>query len=186
MRRHRVMLLLFGMLIMSLWGCAVIHHYEFEGIEFPVLGGEFVLIVNGRYGEPYVKDGTKMVDRTFPYYLQFTFRTRVEYKLHQLVIKDIELVGEDSGRRIRLEDIQTDEVRVYEQTNNEPAIKQARETAGPLTADGYGYENYTLRATIIIYRDETHYESEELTVQLVTKYLKEYTNATFDTFMDSF
>ena len=186
MRHRRVMLLFFSMLIVSLWGCAVIHHYEYEGVEFPVLGGEFVLIVNPRYGEPYEKNGTTMLDSTFPYYLQFTYRVPHYHKLYRLAIKEIELVGNDSGRRIRLEDIQTDEVRIYERNNNEPAIRQAREIAGPITAESYGYENYTLRATIIIYRDKTHYESEELTVQLITKYWKEYTNASFDAFMHSF
>lgn len=178
------MLLLTGILIMSLCGCRTIHHYEYEHIEFPFMDGKLVMVVNGRYGESYVKDGRKMTDHTFPYWIQFTYRVLPGDKLHKLIIKDIELVGEDSGRRIRLEDIQTDEVRVYEQTKINPAIKQARESAGPLAADGYGYENYTLRATIIIYRDETHYESEEITIQLVTKYWKEYTNDSFDAFMD--
>ena len=65
-------------------------------------------------------------------------------------------------------------------------MKYLRATAGPLTADGYEYESYTLRATVIVYRDETHYESEELTVRFITKYWKEYTNATFDAFMNKY
>ena len=186
MRQRRVMLLLTGILILSLCGCRTIHHYEYEGINLPILGGELIIIVNGRYGESYVRDGRKMMDHTFPYWIQLTFRVSPNEKLHKLIIKDIELVGEKTGRRVRLPDIQTDQVRFYEQTKINPAVKQARESAGPLTADGYEYENYTLRATVIVYRDDTRHESEAISVRLVTKYWKEHTNDSFDEFMNKY
>lgn len=184
MRQRRVMLLLTGILIISLCGCRTIHHYEYELVELPLLDGELWIVVHGGYGESYEKNGRKMTDYTFPYYISFTFEVPPEHKLHELIIKDIELVGEDTGRRVRLPDIQTDRVIFYEQTKINPAVKQARESAGPLTADGYEYENYTLRATVIVYRDETRYESEAISVRLVTKYWKEHTNDSFDAFMD--
>ena len=184
MRQRKIMLLLSGILIFLLCGCRTIHHYEYELVELPLLNGELWIVVNGRYGESYVKDGRKMTDHTFPYWIMFTFDVSPGHKLHKLVVKDIELVGEESGRHVRLPDIQTDQVRFYEQTKINLAIKQARESAGPLTADGYEYENYTLRATVIVYRDDTLYESEAISVRLVTKYWKEYTNDSFDEFMD--
>ena len=179
MRRRGFKLLLFGMLIMSLLGCRTIHHYEYELVELPILNGELWIVVNGRYGESYEKKGRKMIDHTFPYWIQFTFEVPPGQKLHELIIKDIELVGEDTGRHVRLPDIQTDQVRLY-------TMKQARQSAGPVTADGYEYENYTLRATVIVYRDETRHESETISVRLVTKYWKEYTNDSFDAFMNSY
>ena len=184
MRQRRVMLLLTGILIMSLWGCRTIHHYEYELVELPLLDGELWIVVNGRYGASYVKDGRKMTDHTFPYYFMFTFEVPTGHKLHKLIIRDIELVGEDTGRRAYLQDIQSEQVRYYTQSKEHVGMKYLRESAGPLTADGHEYENYTLRATVIVYRDETRYESEAISVRLVTKYWKELTNDSFDEFMD--
>lgn len=184
MRQRGVMLLLTSILIISLCGCRTVHHYEYEIVELPLLDGELWIVVNGRYGESYVKDEKKMTDHTFPYYLMFTMDVPREHKLYKLIIKDIELVGEDTGRRVRLPDIQSEQVRYYTQNNEHAGMKYLRESAGPLTADGYEYESYTLRATVIVYRDETHYESEVISVRLVTKYWKEYTNDSFDAFMD--
>lgn len=180
------MLLLTGILILSLCGCRTIHHYEYELVELPLLEGELWIVVNGRYGESYVQDGRKMMDHTFPYYFMFTFDIPREHKLHKLIIKDIELVGEKTGRRIRLRDIQSEQVRYYTQSKEHIGMKYLRESAGPLTADGYEYENYTLQATVIVYRDDTRYESEAISARLVTKYWKEYTNDSFDEFMNKY
>ena len=184
MRQRMFTLLLSGIFMMALFGCRTIHHYEYEYVELPVLYGELWIVVNGTYSKSYVKDGKKMTDHAFPYYIMFTLDVPNGHDLHKLIIKDIELVGEDTGRRFFLQDIEEDRIRFYKESKEHVGKKYLRESAGPLTADQYEYENYTLRATVVVYRDETHYESEAISVRLVTKYWKEYTNDRFDAFMD--
>lgn len=184
MRQRTFRLLLIGMFVMSLFGCRTIHHYEYEYVELPVLGGELSVVVNTSYGEPYEKEGKKMIDNGFPYFISFNLDVFGRDKLHKLIIKNIELVGEETGRRSRLQDIQTDRVRFYKESKEHVGKKYLRVSTGPLVAEQHEHENYTLRATVVVYRDETHYESEEITIQLVTKYWKEYTNDSFDAFMN--
>lgn len=169
---------------MALIGCRTIHHYEYEYVELPVLGGELYVVVNTTYGEPYEKEGKKMIDNGFPYRAQFTFSVPREHKLHQFKIKDIELVEEETGRRFQLQDIQTDRIRFYKESKEYAGMKFVRVAAGLLTAGQHEHKNYMLRATVIVYMDEANYESEEISIQLITKYWKEYTNDSFDTFMD--
>ncbi len=186
MRQRIFRLLLSGILMMALFGCRTIHNYEFELVELPLLGGELDIFVNGTHSKSYVKDGRKMTDHTFPYWIMVTFSVPNDHELHKLIIKDIELVGEDTGNHIRLQDVEDDRVMFYTQRDNKKHIgmKFGRVLAGPLTADGHEYENYTLRATVVVYRDATRYESEAISVRLVTKYSKDYTNDSFDAFMD--
>lgn len=184
MRHRTVTLLMVGMLMMSLFGCRTIHHYEYEYIELPLFGGELSILVNGRFGKPYEKDGAKMTDKSFPYFFSFNLDVSGGDKLHKLIIKDIELVGEETGKRTRLQDVQSDWVRFHGYVQDDPSMKFVRVSAGPLTAEQHEYENYTLRATVIVYRDETRYESEVISVRLITDYWKEYTNDAFDAFMD--
>ena len=184
MRRRIFTLLLSGILMMALFGCRTIHLYEYEYIEFPAFGGEFSILIGGRYGKSYEKNGKKMTDYGFPYSISFNLDVPGEDKLHKLVIKDIELVGEETGKHSRLQDVQSDWVRLFGDFMDDPSMKFIRVAAGHLTAEQHEYENYTLRATVVVYRDETHYESEAISVRLVTKYWKEYTNDRFDAFMD--
>ena len=167
-------LLVLGVFIMALSGCRQVNHYGFEFVEQSLLEGSLSILVNGRYGEEYKKDNKNYLDWTSPYYIQFTYSVYPDSVLNKMVIKDITLAGKETGITHVLDDIKADDFRVYE--------KRAffRKSAGPLTADKYEYQDYILKATVVIYRTDTDFEEQEIEVLLKTEYRKERRSDWFD------
>lgn len=168
------LVVIIGVFIMALSGCRQVNHYGFEFLEQSLLGGSLSILVNGRYGEEYKKDNKNYLDWASPYYIQFTYSVSPNGVLNKMVIKDITLAGKETGITHVLADIEADDFRVYE--------KRAffRKSAGPLTADKYEYQDYILKATVVIYRTDTDLEEQEIEVLLKTEYRKERRSDWFD------
>ena len=163
-----------GVFIMALSGCRQVNHYGFKIVEQSLLDGNLSILVNGRYGEEYKKDNEDYLDWASPYYIQFTYSVAPERVLNKIVIKNITLEGSEAGKSHVLADIDTDDFRVYE----DRAL--FRKSAGPLTVDEYEYQDYVLKATVVVYRTETDFEEKEIEVLLKTEYRKERRSDWFD------
>lgn len=168
------LLVIMGVFVMVLSGCRQVNHYGFEFVKHSLLGGSLSILVNGRYGGEYEKDNKDHLDWAFPYYIQFTYSVAPDSVLNKMVIKDITLLGRETGKAHMLEDIGTEDFRIFE----ERAL--FRKSAGPLTADKYEYQDYILKATVVIYRTETDFEKQEIEVLLKTEYRKERRSDWFD------
>ena len=170
----RKRILLIGVLAMGLFGCREIYRYDYKLVEFELLDGKFIVNVIGRYGENYKDKGKKKLDFGAPYTLAFEYLVTPNDALTKLKVKDIQLVGEKSGSRHRLNNIQSDKVRIYGKR------KFIRISAGLLTSEEYEYQNYQLKATIIIYKTTMEFEEKTIDVLLETDYSKEWTSDWFD------
>ncbi len=167
-------LLMVSVLTMALFGCRQVHHYGYEIIEMDLIGGDFGIDVVGRYGKEYKEKGKDFLDWGAPYSITFDYVVTPSDDLAKLVVKDIQLVGEKTSSRHKLADIQGDKVRVYGKR------KLIRISAGPLTAEEYEYQNYTLKATVIIYKTTMKFEEKKIEVLLKTEYRKERRSDWFD------
>ena len=170
-------LLVIGVLAMALFGCREVHHYGYEVIEMDLAVGDFGIDVVGMYGKEYNEKGKDLLDWGAPYSITFDYVVTPDDDLVKLVVKDIQLTGEKTGSQHILDDIQSDKVRVYSER------KLIRISVGPLTAEEYEYQNYTLKATVIIYKTATEFEEEKIEVLLKTEYRKERRSDTFDEIM---
>ena len=86
-------------------------------------------------------------------------------------------MGEKNASQHRLDDIQSDKIRVYGER------KFIRIPAGVLTAEEYEYQNYRLKATVIIYKTVTEFEEKTIDVLLETDYSRERRSDKFDEIM---
>ena len=167
-------LLMVGVFTMALLGCREVHRYDYELVELSLLDGQFIVNVIGHYGKNYEEKGKKKLNFGTPYNIALDYVVKPNDALIRLVVKNIHLVGEKTGSKHILDDIQGDQVRVYGER------KLIRIAAGPLTAEEYKYQNYTLKATVIIYKTETEFEKQDITVLLKTDYSKERRSDWFD------
>lgn len=167
-------LLVLGICIVTLFGCRQINHYGYAIVEIDLFGGNFGIDVVGRYGKEYKKEGKDSLDWGSPYDVIFDYVITPGGDLVKLSVKDIRLIGEKTGTYHTLKDIQGDKVRVYGER------KFIRISAGPLTADEYEYQNYILKAKVVIYRTETDFEEQDIEVLLETEYRKERRSDWFD------
>jgi len=170
-------LLIIGVLAMALFGCREIHHYGYKYVELDLFGGKLAVNTVGDFGKNYEKNGKKLADYKFPYHIQFTYILTSSDDLSKIIIQNAELIGEKTNTRHTLEAVQSEKSKVYGEK------KQIRVSVGPLTADKYEYQNYTLKATVIIYKTATEFEEKELEVLLKTEYRKERRSDSFDKIM---
>lgn len=167
-------LLMIGILAVGLFGCREVYRYDYKLIEFDLLDGQFIINVVGRYGENYKEKGKKKLDFGAPYSIAFEYLVTPNDAVTKLEVKDIQLVGEKNGSQHSLDDIHSDKVRVYDER------KFIRISAGILTAEEYDYQNYKLKATIIIYKTATEIEKKDIEILLETDYGKERRSDWFD------
>jgi len=170
-------LLIVGILAMGLLGCREVHIYEYKYVELDLFDGALAINTEGEYGHNYEKDGKKLANYSFPYYIQFTYVVTVSDDLSKIIIKDAELFGEKTKTRHMLEGIESEKVKDYGEK------RQIRISLGPLTAEEYKYQNYRGKATIIIYKTATEFEEKTIEVLLETDYKKERRSDKFDEIM---
>lgn len=170
-------LLMVGILAMGLFGCREVYRYDYKPVEFDLLDGRFIIYVIGQYGKNYEEKRKKKLDFGAPYTLAFEYLITPNDALTKLEVKGIRLVGEKNGSQHTLDNIQSGKVRVYGER------KFIRISAGLLTAEEYEYQNYKLKATIIIYKTATEFEEKEIEVLLETDYGKERRSDWFDEMM---
>ncbi len=172
-------ILMVGAFSMVLLGCSrEVHRYDYKWVELNLLDGHFIINVIGHYGKNYEEKGKKKLDFGEPYNIIFDYVVKPNDALTKLVVKDIQLTGEKTGSKHMLTDIQGDgKVRVYGER------KLIRISAGPLMAEGYEYQNYTLKATVIVYKTEADFEEQDISVLLETNYSKEWRSDWFDEIM---
>ena len=177
MCRYKPILLVLGTFIVVLLGCRQVHHYGYAIVEMDLFGGNFGIDVVGQYGKESKKEGKDLLDWGAPYSIIFDYVISPNDTLVRIAIKDIQLTGKKTGFQHTLADIEGDKVRIYGER------KLIRISAGPLTADEYEYQDYILKATIVIYRTETDFEEQEIEVLLKTEYRKERRSDWFDKLM---
>lgn len=165
--------IVWGIAMVLLMGCREVHYYEFRPLELDVLSGSMEISLVGKFGENYEKDGEKRLDWGAPYYLQFTYIVPKDDDLDSLVIKDIQLVGEESGSSHSLPDIQNNNARIYDRG------KLIRVSVGPLSPDEYSYQNYILSAEIVAYADGEEVE-EKISARIETDFRTERRSDRFD------
>ena len=167
-------LLMVGVFAMALLGCREVHRYDYKLAELSLLDDKFIINVIVHYGKNYEVKGKKQLDFGAPYNIVFDYVVKPNDALTKLVVKDIQLIGEKTGSKHLLTDIQGDKIRVYGER------KLIRISAGPLTAEEYEYQNYTLKATVIVYKTEAEFEEQGISVLLKTDYSKERRSDWFD------
>ena len=175
MRRN--ILLFLSIFSLTLLSCREEHRYDFKAIERNLLGGKFITIIGGGYGKNYEDKWKKKIDFGGPYYIAFDFAVKPNDSLRKLTIKDIQLVGQNTGTKYSLADIHGDKVRVYEEE------KFIRISAGPLGLKGSEYQNYSLTATVVIHKNDTDWEEQTISILLETKYSLEWRSDWFDKLM---
>lgn len=168
------MLLMVGFFTMALLGCREVHRYDYKLVDIGVLDGQFIINVIGHYGKNYEEKGNKKLDFGAPYNIAFDYVVKPNDALTRLLVKDIQLVGRKTGSKHILAEVQDDNVRVYVER------KLIRVAVGPLTSEEYEYQNYTLKATVIVYRTETEFEEKRISVLLETDYSRERRSDWFD------
>lgn len=166
-----------GVCGISLFGCRTLQHYGYEHVSIDLFEGELSIDAVGFLGDSYEKDGKKLIDYSFPYHILFSYVESRNSDLAKIILRDIELVGESSNEIYYLGDIESDDVRTYEETT------QISFGVGPLSSAEYEYESYTLNATVIIYRSGEVYKEEGFSVVLKTEYRNERRSDWFDRVM---
>lgn len=165
--------IVWGISLMLLMGCREVHYYEFRPIKLDVLSGRIEISLAGQFGENFEEDGKKRLNWGAPYFLQFTYVVPKDDGLDSLVIRDIQLVGEESGTSHILPDIQSNNARTYDRG------KLIRVSAGPLSSDEFSYQNYILSAVIVA--DANGEEVEEMiSTRLETNFRTERRSDRFD------
>jgi hypothetical protein len=171
---RKLVLLFLGVCSMSLFGCRTVHHYGYEYVELDLFGGLLAINTIGDLGKNYEKEGKKLIDYSFPYYIQFTYVADSSGELSRVLLSDVELIGEKTKSRHVLGDFESDSVKVYGEK------KQIRFSAGPLSSGEYEYQNYTLKATVTVYKGEEVFEKKEISVEIKTEYRTERRSDWFD------
>ncbi len=171
---YRRVLMIVGAVTVTLFGCREIHYHGYEFLELDLYNGVLAINTIGFHGQGYEVEGKKMADYGFPYHIQFTYISTSSDELSKMVIKDIKLFGENTSTLHTLKSIQSETVKVFGEK------KQIRVSLGPLTKKEYEYQNYTMKATVVIYKTETEFYKEKIEVLLKTEYRKERRSDWFD------
>ena len=152
------------LLLLLLCGCREERRYAYEFLKMDVAEGELNIHVIGNYGPNYETDGKKLLDWGFPYNIQFIYLAPASSQATRLEITNIQLTGRETGVTKILEDIETDQPRIYGET------KLLRVSAGPLTADAYTYQDYTLEARVTLYADSLSPQTIDISLDINKDY----------------
>lgn len=158
----------------TIFGCREEHRYDYKLVYLSLMKGGFVVNVIGHYGKNYSEKGKDKIDFGSPYNISFEYSVDLSEEIFSLGVKDIEIVGERTGTVITLAEVKGDKVRVYGDK------KSIRIAAGPLMVKREDYQNYSLKMTVVVFRNSEEYEEKIVSVILETDYRKERRSDWFD------
>lgn len=178
-------IILMASLLFYLYFSRVYNFYSYDTVSKDIIGGaELVVILEGTYSENYEKDGRKMADWSFPYYLEIYVHVPDNKKFCKLVIENIKLIGQKTGKQHVFSNVETDEIRdLSEFPGTDEEGRNAIIIIGPIDKDNYAYEDYLLTAKIKIYLTSEIFEEENVQILLKTDYYKRWRSDWFDEFM---
>lgn len=160
-------------------GCRQYNMYGFKSVTSDLLGGELLVYVQGSYGENYTVDGKKMADWAHPYCLSFAVQMPLELNLHKIIVKGIDLVGEESKKLNSLPTLESS--RVYRpDTDQDAKVMRTRAVYCEKSSDEFEYETQLLSATIVVYFDEETFREETISIELETDFRKNWSNDWID------
>ena len=157
----------------SMFGCREYHLYKYDPVSLKLLDGELTVNLEGTYGENYTNNVVKLADFGAPYTLQFMLSMPYEHELYKLMITNVVLTGEESGRVSSLEN--TESVRVKDPRIRNPDA-QARTiiaSIGNLGPERFKYENYVLSANVAVYSNSSSFKEKTITAFLKKNYQKD-------------
>jgi len=177
---HKILIniLRLTLLLLVLFGCREVNIYQYKSVTLNVLGGELLIQVTGTYGEDYTKDGKRFLDYGFPYYLNISFETPIVNKLSVLQIKNIEILGEESGNKFTLPN--TECKKVKGPTKSNPDTTWCIAIVSGITSDEHVYENYQLTAKIIVIDKHDNAKEKLISILLETDFSKGRRSDKFD------
>lgn len=162
-------------------GCREYNLYQYHTVTQAMLGGELVLAVEGTYGKNYSEGTHRRAELSYPYTLQFMFAMPYERDFTGFKVTHIELVGDESQEVLKLPDVQSDNVKDPRQrTDPDAEARTVIATIGGLTADTFRYENYTLKATVIVLGKQGKPKQEVISIRIETDFKQEQRSDWFD------
>ncbi|MBV1878000.1 MAG: hypothetical protein KUG79_10205 [Pseudomonadales bacterium] len=166
--------LLLGAVMTLLSACREYSLYQYHAATLEVLGGDLVVALEGTYGKNLTLDGQDRATYGFPYSLKFMLSMPYERELKGLTVKDLVTIGEKSNRRIELPDIESFKVKDPRKRSDPSALaKTVIASLGNLTSKDLDYENYTVKATIIVHGNNNNQREEKIKLKLNTNFKKE-------------
>lgn len=159
-------------------GCREYRWYGYKTWSGDILGGELHVFLRPNDDRIYREKSKRYSDRKGDYSLIFAFYAPYEYDLAGFQVKDIKMLGKESGRKINLPDLMSNAV-----SKNVLSEDKAREHPGWQVDDAVGYnqleefkklpyETYVVTFTVIVYGNDSSFREETLVVQLNTDFQK--------------
>lgn len=176
-----VKILFISFTVLLMFGCREYNLYQYKPVTLSVLGGELVVALEGTYGQNYEKDGKKLADFGAPYSLRFMLSMPYEFGLSELVVKDVEVVGEESRKRVVLLDTNSRKVKDPRKRSNPDAeFRTVIASISDLSSGKFLYETYHLTATVVVHEDNKSFREESISIRLETDYKTEQRSDWFD------
>lgn len=166
---------------MYMFGCREYRMYKYKTSESDLSVGRLFVSLDGSYGENQQVSGKEIAEYSFPYSLRFIVSIPYGKPFEGLLVKDVELVGEKTLRHYRLGEKKAAKINdPRARTDPKAKARTAIVSFGPLLADEYEYENFTLNATIITTGENGEVIEESISILLKTDFKKEKRSDWFD------
>ena len=184
--KHIIAMILAGGVLFFMFSCREYRMYKYNPVELSLNGGDLVVVLEGTYGKNREVEGKKIAEFTYPYHLQFFVSVPYEKSFNGLLVKDVELVGLNSSRHYQLGEKKASKVNDPRARSNPRAkARTAIVIFGPMLADDYEYENFSLRAKIVIYGERGRVLEESISILIDTNFEKKKRSDWFDGIMSA-
>lgn len=189
---NRIGLLSLCLAVVLATGCREYRWYGYKTWSGDVLGGRLEVVSEPERERIHAKDGKRYADRKEDYILAFDFYVPYEYDLAGFLIKDIKMLGEESGTEINAPDAMDNDVREEPFPGNnsqDPPGWIVRATIAQSRVKilkHLPYEPYEMSFTLIAYGRDSSFQEETLSIRLETDFRKSRRNDMLSIFLSIF
>ncbi len=171
-------MLLLCLAVVLATGCREYRWYGYKTWSGDVLGGKLEVASKPERERIHAKDGKHYSDHKEDYILAFDFYVPYEYDLAGVLIKDIKMLGEESGTEINVPDVMDNDVREEPFHDNNSQVPPGWRVRAIIAQSRVKilkhlpYEPYETSFTLIAYGRDSSFQEETLSIPLKTDFRK--------------
>lgn len=171
MYKNRLKLIVLSAILIFLGGCRQYNLHEYKPVQVDILSGTLFVHLEGMYGKNYNKEGKRQADFGFPYSLMFTFSMPYTHEFSRFAVQKITLTGEESKVELIFPDVNNAKIKDPRSRDNSNAdARRSIVSFRALLEDVHDYEDYRVRANIVVCYEKDRCNEQEIDVGLKTDF----------------
>lgn len=152
------------LIALLLIGCRTENRFVYDLSKSSFMDNNLKIFLGYGYGPNYEVDGMAMIDYGYPLLISFSYVTTDEAKLDKLEIEDFQIIDVKNNNVVFELNKTVSKVETYKEK------KVTKLSIPPLDKENLSYQNYILKAKVLVYKSADEVVEEDIEVLLETNF----------------